>query len=430
MGRALIGDSLGFHLLIVIFGVGLPLLISLLELYGIATKRPRARALARTWAKALVILFIVGAVSGTIISLQLDLLWPKFMDFIGETAGLAFVLEGTFFMIEAVFLSVYMLSWDRFKPIWHWLCSVPIVIGSIGSAIFITSANAFMNNPQGFKLDAQGNPVDVNVAQALFTEATFTESFHSITAYICSTALVLLTIYVWLYMKKRHAADRSWMRKVMGGLAAVAVVFGILVAIAGDLSGQYLAREEPHKLAVAEALMETQTNAPLIMGGIIDGNEVKYGIEVPSLLSFLATHRFDAEVQGLDKIPPEDRPPLIIHYFFDGMVVIGAAIVVIPAAYLALRKWRPAWAHRKVVLIGLLACGPLALLATELGWMLTEIGRQPYAIYGVMRTSDAFTTSDAVMRLGILFPVCYVLLLTIAIIILRKFMHHEGMTKS
>ena len=428
-GRALMGDSLGFHLLIIMFGVGLPVLISLLELYGLIKKKPRALALAKVWAKALAILFVVGAVSGTIVSLQFDLVWPKFMSFVSKTVGLAFVLEGTMFMIEAVFLSIYLLSWNRVNRWLHWVFGLFIVVGSTGSALFITTANAFMNKPAGFQLDQAGNPININVADAIFTRASFVEVVHTLPAYLCGTALVMAAIYAWLYHKKRHEADRHWMKQVLAGLCAVGLLSGLALGITGDLSARYLHSEEPYKLAAAEGLMKTQKQAPLLIGGIVQEDSVKYAVPIPGMLSILAGHSINTEVQGLEATPRKDRPPVVIHYFFDAMVACGILIVILPLAFLAFYKWKPAWALGNPMLYGIVAAGFLAVAANEFGWLVTELGRQPYIIHGVMRVADAMTTSESVMHFAYLFPMFYILLLVALVIILRRTMNHNEVRK-
>lgn len=420
-GRALMGDSLGFHLIFIIFGIGLPLLICGMELYGILRKNARARALARTWSKALVILFIAGAMSGTVISLQFDLLWPTFMSFVSKTVGIAFAVEGIAFMVEALFLSIYMLSWDRFKPWIHWVCSLPIVAGSLLSAVFITMVNGFMNQPAGFSLASDGKtPTDIHVAQALLSPTSFAEIYHSVPAYILAATLVVLAVYAWMYLKKNHAGDRVWLRKLLIGLSGVALFFGLIVAISGDHAGKNIAEHQPAKLAAAEALYKTQANAPLILGGIVEGDQIKYGLQIPSLLSFLATNNFSAVVQGLDKVPPQDRPPIWVHYFFDGMAVIGILLIIVPAVFLLLARWRPRLAYGKTFLVTLIAFGPLAVVATEFGWMLTELGRQPFVIQHYLRTADALTTSAGVIRLAFIFPLFFVVLLILTVVVLRK----------
>lgn len=422
--RALIGDTLAFHLFFVLFGVGLPLIISGLEAYGIWKKKPRARALAHEWSKALVILFIAGAVSGTVVALQFGLLWPKFTEFSGQVVGLSFTLEGFAFLVEALFLSVYMLSWNKFKPLQHWLCSLPIILGSVGSAFAITTVNAWMNTPRGFELDGQGNPININTKEAIFNPAVTTEVTHSILAYFFATTLVLLMIYALIMWRKRPpAAALPRLKTLLAGLAAMAAIFGVLVGLAGHQSGQFLAKYEPAKLAAATGIHETQEGAPLLIGGIVDGDKVKYALEIPKFLSFLATGDFNGKITGLNEFKPEDRPPATVHYFFDGMVAIGIITTTLPLIYLALRKWRKKWAHAKLVLIALVACGPLGIIATELGWMLTEFGRQPYVIQGIMRTSEAATTSKSVVKFAYIFPIFYLILFVLTMLALKKGFH-------
>jgi cytochrome d ubiquinol oxidase subunit I len=352
------------------------------------------------------------------------------MSFIGKTIGLAFALEGTMFLIEALFLSVYMLSWNRIKGWYHWLIGLPVVLGSIGSAIFITSANAFMNAPAGFKFNANGQPIDIHVAQELFTKTMLFECVHSITAYFLCTTLVLVSIYAWLYRKKRHAKNRPWMRKVIVGLLGCALVFAVALAFTGDLSAKYLEQREPYKLAAMEGLMQTQTHAPLIIGGIVSGNKIINGIKIPSLLSFLADNNANGPVQGLDQTPAADRPSLVIHYFFDGMVLIDGLLVAVPALMLILNKFKKRWAWTRLNLIVLVICGGLAVIATEFGWMVTELGRQPYIIHGVMKVGDAMTTSSSVIQLGYIFPILFIILLTLTVLTLRKTMSHKELTES
>ncbi len=422
-GRRLIGDTLGFHLFFVLFGVALPLLICGLEAYSIWKKRPAARATAHEWSKALVVLFIAGAVSGTIVSMQFNLLWPIFTSLAGKVVGISFALEGFAFLIEALFLTIYMMSWKRFTLLQHWLCSLPIVLGSIGSAIAITTVNSWMNTPQGFKLDGHGNPIDINTRQAVFNPAAGTEVTHSILSYLFATTLVLLAIYAWIAWRHKKGRPGRRLQKMMVGLAALAVVFGVLVAFAGDQAGKFLAKNEPAKLAAIEGLQQTTTNAPLLVGGVVSGSEVKHAIKIPGLLSFLATGHFNGKVTGLNDIKPSDRPPVIIHYFFDGMVMIGMIGILIPGLYLIFKRWRPKWAHEKPMLIALFVCGFLGVIGAEFGWLVTEFGRQPYVIHGVLRTADAVTQNKAVIGLGETFPLLYIILLALTIFGLRKVFH-------
>lgn len=419
--RALIGDTLGFHLIFILFGVSLPAIISVAEGIGIWKKQPWLINLARSWSKALVILFIAGAVSGTIVSLQFSLLWPNFTSFAGKVVGISFALEGFAFLVEALFLSVYMLSWDKFKPVKHWLISLPVVLGSVTSAFFITTVNAWMNTPRGFKLDANGNPIDINTRQAVFNPSSGHEIAHSILSYFFATLLVLLAIYAWKNWRTKIALNvRPRLDLLMKYLAIATLVFGMLVVLSGDRSGKALAKDQPYKLAAAEGLYQTQNGAPLEIGGIVSDNQIKGAIKIPKLLSFLATGHFDGKVTGLNDVPKDERPPVVVHYFFDGMVAIGMITVFVPAFYLISSKWKKSWMNKKLMMISLVFCGVLGVLGAELGWMLTEFGRQPFVIRGVMRTTDAATTSQAALHLGYLLPLLYLVLFVVTYKALKK----------
>jgi len=420
-GRSLIADTLAFHLFFVLFGVGLPVLIAGLEGFSLYKKSSRAREIARSWSRALVVLFIAGALSGTIVSLQFNLIWPTFTTLAGKVVGVSFALEGFAFLVEALFLSVYMLSWDRFKPIWHWLIGCVVALSALASAFFITTVNAWMNTPQGFRLDSHGNPIDINTRKAVFSPAAKTEISHSILAYLFAATLALLAVYAWMLWRRRlSAVAKTNAKKMMIGLAAVALVLGLAVGFAGDKSGKFDAAYEPYKLAAAEGLQNNQTNAPLLIGGIVQGSHVKDAVKIPKALSFLATGHFNGTVQGINSTPANERPPVTVHYFFDGMVSIGIISVLAPMVYLIARwrKWR--WAHSRGLLGLIVLCGILGIVAAELGWMVTEFGRQPFVIRGVMRVSDAVTHSRAVIGFGELLPVFYVILFVLTVIGLRR----------
>lgn len=420
-GRSLIADTLAFHLFFVLFGVGLPVMIAGLEGFSIYKKSARAREIARSWSRALVILFIAGALSGTIVSLQFSLLWPVFTTLAGKVVGVSFALEGFAFLIEALFLSVYMLSWDRFKPVWHWTIGVVVALSALTSAFFITTVNAWMNTPRGFRLDAQGNPIGINTRQAVFNPAAKTEISHSVLAYLLSAALCLLAVYAWItWRRKLSVAAKKRAYKLMAGLACVSIVLALAVGAAGDQAGKFLARNEPYKLAAAEGLQHTQAGAPLLIGGVVEGGQVKHAIKIPKALSFLATGHTNGVVQGIDATSSSARPPLVIHYFFDGMVLIGTLAVLVPGLY-ALAYWRHwHWFNRRWLLVSLVATGVLGIVAAELGWMLTEFGRQPYAVRGVLSVSQAVTKSRAAIGMAEIFPVLYVILFALTIVALRR----------
>ena len=421
--RSLIADTLGFHIIFAALGVGLPLLVSSTELFGLLTKRPRAVGLAHTWSKALVILFIAGAVSGTIVSLQFSLLWPTFMALAGKVVGVAFALEGFAFLIEALFLGVYMLGWNRLRPWAHWLCSLPLVLGSMASAYFITSVNGWMNTPQGFQLNAAGNPININARKAVFNPAAGTEARHSILAYVFATVLVVMAVYAWIAWRHSVAQKvQPHLHKLLLALAALAIVVGLLLGLAGDQAGKFDAVHEPYKIAAAEGVQNTTVGAPLQIGGIYKNGQLVDAIKIPKLLSWLATGHTNGRVIGLQTYAVNQRPPLVIHYFFDAMVLIGIVGIVMPLLYLV-GKWKKTWLSSKLLLCGLVVCGILGFMGIEFGWMLTEFGRQPYVVRGVMLTNQASTTSKAAIQFGYVFPLFYIALFILSWKALRKVVH-------
>ncbi len=423
-GRTLMGDSLGFHIMFALLGVGLPLLISLAELIGILKQDDEWYATARRWSFAMGTLFVIGGISGMIISFQLSLLWPAFMAIAGQVIGLPFFLEGFAFFIEAIFLGIYLFSWDRFGTWTHWLCSLPLVIGSASSAFFITTANAFMNSPQGFTL-SNGVVSDIHPWKAMFNPAVPYETSHSILAYYLTSALAVASIYALLMLRsevRTNAAKFAYYKKIVSFLMMLALGFVAITGILGDLSGKYIAENEPIKFAAAESLFHTQAYAPLAIGGVLHGASLVGAIEIPGMLSLLSFGSASTVVRGLDAFDPSQWPPLFIHYPLDLMIAIGVAIggICILFAFLFYITRLRAWAFSRPMLSLIVIAGPLSFIAVECGWMVTEIGRQPYVIRGIMTTEQAFTTSPNVTTFGYIFPSLYMVLFAVAYWVLRR----------
>lgn len=421
-GRALIGDSLMFHLLFITFGVGMPLLIGLLEYMAIRTGDTKWRQTAHQWSKVFVLLFITGAISGTMIAVQLSVVWSRFMAIAGPVMGFAFFTEGLAFFVEAAFLGLYMLTWDRLKGWRHLALLIPVGLGAAASAFLIISVNAWMNSPRGFRLE-NGLPVDAEPLVAMFNPALFTTYTHTVVTFILTAAASAAAYYAWCWLRQPKARTAHH-AQVMGLMLGVMLVMGVLMGVTGDASAKYIAEYEPAKLAAAEALFTTTSSAPLTIGGwLVDG--AWHGtIAIPGLLSWLATGDASATITGLDQIPKTDWPPLEVHYFFDGMVAIGAGLLGVIAVY-----WLLYWRRRKLttsrpMLWALVAAGPLAMVALQLGWLVTEIGRQPYTIAGHLLTQDAITTSPGVVRAAVIFPVLYVLMLVVTLWVLVR--QHQG----
>lgn len=420
LSRLLTAITLCFHIIMATVGVGIPIFFSLAELIGIKKKDPHYHLLARRWARAYLIVVAVGVVTGTIIGLQLSLLWPKFMQAAGQIISLPLFLETFAFFFEAIFLGIYLYTWDRFKPIYHWLLSLPIIVGASASAFFITTANAFMNTPQGFDIE-NGLFTNIQPLVAMFNPATPSKVAHVLTSAYLTSAFILAAISAYFILKgKSHVYYKKALHLTMIGC----FVFGMATVLNGDFAGKFLAKYQPEKLAAAEWHFETETRAKLILGGILDEEEqtARYALNIPLGLSILAYNTPDAEVIGLNEFPEELWPPLFIHQFFNLMIFIGMYLLAVAAAYFMFNyftRFNPLqpWLLRLIVL-----GGPLAILAIEFGWIMTEVGRQPWILRGFMKVSEGVTTNPYVFEMLILFSLLYMMLaILLPYILIRLF---------
>ncbi len=407
--RILTELTLAFHIIFATIGVGVPVMIALAEWTGIRRKDHYYLLLARRWARGFVITVAVGVVTGTAIGLQLNLLWPSFMRVAGQAIALPLFMETFAFFFEAIFLGIYLYTWDRFKKqITHFLLVIPVVIGSSASAFFITTVNSFMNTPQGFRLE-NGEIVDIQPLAAMFNPATPTKVSHVLASSYMTSAFVLAAIAAYAMLKKRN---HLYHKKALKLTMISALVFSLATALIGDLSGKFLAKYQPEKLAAAEWHFETESHAPLVMGGILtEDNEIKYGLKIPYALSILAHGNPVSEVQGLNETPEDLQPPLYVHYLFDMMVAIGIFLTVLSALYIWMQRKvksgnaAPRWMLRLIVW-----SGPLAIAAIECGWVFAEVGRQPWILRGYMKTFEGATTSNHVDTMLILFCFLYLVL--------------------
>ncbi|MFS3928208.1 cytochrome ubiquinol oxidase subunit I [Priestia flexa] len=416
--RILTGLTLAVHTIFSTLGVGVPLLIALAEWIGIKRNDEHYHLLARRWARGYIITVAVGVVTGTAIALQLSLLWPNFMQVAGQTISFPLFLETFAFFFEAIFLGIYLYTWDRFKnKMYHLLLLIPAALGATASGFFITTVNSFMNAPLGFTYE-NGVLSNINPIAAMFNPATPTKVSHVLSSAYLTSAFVLAAIAAFAILRGR---DHVYHKKALHLSMVVAFVFAIVTALVGDLSGKYLANYQPEKLAAAEWHFETMEEASLILGGILtEDNEVKYALEIPYALSILAHGTPGAEVIGLEEYPEEDWPPLVVHYMFDLMVAIGMGLALISFIYIVMKKkksWNPL---NKPLLSLIVVGGPLAMLAIEAGWFFTEEGRQPWIIRGVMRTAEGATTSQHVDIMLYLFAALYVILIVSAVTVLIR----------
>ncbi|MDQ2905683.1 MAG: cytochrome ubiquinol oxidase subunit I [Ktedonobacteraceae bacterium] len=418
--RVQMGTSLAFHIIFSVLGVGLPLLLCIAEGLALRRKDPVWMALTRRWARAAAILFAIGAVSGTIISFELGLLWPTYTKFSGAIIGLPFVLEGFAFFMEAIFLGLYLYGWERLSPRVHWLCSFPIWISGLASAWFIVSANSWMNTPAGFQIQ-HGRVTGIDPVQAIFNPSTPYETVHMILACYVATGFGVAAVYAVAMLRgKRDEYRRKGLMLAMG----MALIATPLQIVSGDFNARFLVDAQPAKLAAMEGLFKTENGVALRIGGLADPQtgQVYYALEIPNGLSILATGDPNSTIKGLDAFPRSDWPnTTIVHSSFDGMVGSGFFVLFIAAVFWLLYLLRKrAVPEQRLLLWGIVLSGPLAFLAVELGWMVTEIGRQPWTIYGYLRTKDAVTTAPGLNITFLVFVCIYVILAVTLIWMLRR----------
>ena len=388
--------SFAVHIPLVCFGVAFPALVLGMEWLGRRRGDPLLLALARRWSKAMIALFAVGVVTGTILSFELGLLWPEFMATYGDVFGLAFALEAFSFFVEAIFIAIYVYGWDRLSPRAHMLAGIPVVIAGFSGSLMVISVNGWMNHPSGFRLE-NGRAVDVEPIDALFGNAYFWhEMVHMYLAAFLVAGFVTASVYAVARLRGRR--DR-YVRVAMAVPLVVAAIAAPAQVVVGDWAAREVAENQPTKLAAFEGLGHTEAGAPIHIGGWYDEQrgEVRYGIAVPRLLSLLAFHDPDATVQGLDRVPPEDRPPVnVVRVAFFTMVGIGTLMAIFGVALLVVLWRRRALPEGRWFLRTVVALGPLSVAALIAGWVTTEVGRQPWVVYGHMRTEEAVTGADAI----------------------------------
>jgi cytochrome d ubiquinol oxidase subunit I len=363
------------------------------------------------------VLFAVGAVSGTILSFELGILWPGLMATFGSVIGLPFAIEGIAFFVEAIFIGIYLYGWDRLPPRAHLASGIPIVLGGVASAWFVVTANAWMHQPTGFRLE-DGRVVDVDPWAAMLNPATPVMTTHMILAAFMVAGFGVASVYAWGLLKGRR--DRHHVLGFLIPFTVAAIVTPVQIGV-GDWAARFLAQRQPVKLAAIEGLYETQRGAPLSIGGIPVDGELRWAIRIPNGLSLLAHHDPDAEITGLEAFPPADRPPVApVHLGFQVMVAIGTGLLALGTWFAVARLRGRTIPRSRWFLRGALAAGPAAAVALEAGWITTEVGRQPWIVFGVMRVEEAVTSAPDI-RFGLYALVLVYSLLTVATIaVLRR----------
>ncbi|MBI1902517.1 MAG: cytochrome ubiquinol oxidase subunit I [Planctomycetia bacterium] len=417
--RLLMALTLAFHIVFASLGVGLPVLLLLAEWRYLRSRDELWKTLARRWSKAFAVLFAVGAVSGTVLSFELGMLWPEFVRRYGSVIGLPFTLEAFAFFLEAIFAGIYFYGWDRLRPWAHWWSGVPIALGGVASAWFVVAANAWMNVPQGFRVE-NGVVADADPIAAMLNPATGAQTVHMIVAAYLVTGFLVASYYA---LSRLRGKATAYGRRAMGlGLVLGCVLAPVQVGV-GHWMAQVVARTQPVKLAAMEGQFQTQAGAPLRLGGVPDAEArvTRYAVEIPGGLSWLAYADTDAVVRGLDEFPRQDTPPvLIVHVSFQVMVLVGMFLVALAGWGLVPRAWRRAARTSRAWLWVVAAAGPLSVLGLEAGWIVTEVGRQPWIVQGHMRTAAAATGAPGVGWVLAAAAAIYAILAVGTIVVLRR----------
>jgi cytochrome d ubiquinol oxidase subunit I len=388
--------TLATHVLLVPLGVALPTLTLLMEAIGIWRKDPTAITIARRWSVVMAVQFAVGAVTGTILSFEFGILWPRMMGRFGSAFGLGFAIEGLAFFVEAIFIGIYLYGWRRLPPRLHFLLGLALPPAGLLGAFGVLSANAWMNTPGGVTLD-NGRVIDVDVIATLFTRALGYEFWHFLIAIYITAGFVVASVYAvaWLRGRRDH-----YQRLAFAVPFTVAALLTPVQLVVGDLAARAISQDQPAKFAAVEITWVTRDQNPEVIGGFIDSNgDVHLGVAIPSFDSILVGYSPSTVVKGLTSFPAADRPSIveanITHLAFDTMVGLGSAGAALSLWYVvvaATRRRLPEskWFYRLAAL-----AGAGSYVAVETGWVTTEVGRQPWIVTGVMRVADAVTNAPA-----------------------------------
>jgi cytochrome bd ubiquinol oxidase subunit I len=422
--RSQMAMSLAFHIIFAVVGIGMPLLMVVAERRWLHTGDQVYLELAKRWSKGTAIMFAVGAVSGTVLSFELGLLWPGFMEFAGPIFGMPFSLEGFAFFVEAIFLGIYLYGWEKLSAGAHLWAGIVVAVSGALSGIFVVIANAWMNTPTGFTM-VDGQPTGIDPIAAIFNPAALTQTIHMTLAAYAATGFGVAGIHAFLLLRK---PGNTFHRRALSVALLVGGPAALLQPLSGDRSAKMVAVHQPAKLAAMESHFRTESGAALVLGGIPDmeTQQTRYAIRLPYLLSVLAHGDPHAEVTGLDRIPRDEWPNVpLVHLSFQFMVGLGTFMMFI-TAWAAWRVHR----HRDLAgsrpfLWGTALATPMGFLAVEAGWMVTELGRQPWIVHGVMRTADAVTPMP-----GLVVPFTFFTLLYCALSVAVVWLMYRQIAKS
>jgi cytochrome d ubiquinol oxidase subunit I len=416
--RSQMAFTLGFHIILASLGVALPALMLIANYRGLRHDDPDALKLAQRWSKAVAVTFAVGAVTGTVLSFEFGLLWPAFTGRFGQVFGVLFAIEGIFFFLEAIFIAIYIFGWKHLSPWTHFWTGVPVAVTGLGGAYSVVAVNSWMNQPQGFS-PTTGDVTSVEPWKVIFNPAVPYEVPHMILAAYLVTGFLVASIYAVGLLRGRR--DRIHRLGLLIPLTVACIITPIQFAV-GDSAARAIAKDQPIKFAGMECVEQTSTDVTEYIFGRCTPNGVKGGIGIPGFDSFLVGWSTSTQVIGLDSVPPDDRPPdnTMLHWSFDIMVGICTLLILL-GAWLGIGWWRKRdfpqsrWFLRSVAVSGI-----ASIVALECGWIVTEVGRQPWIVYNVMRTSDAVTQASGIWVTFALVLALYVVLGVALVVTLRS----------
>ncbi len=389
--RSQMAVSLGFHIIFSCIGIAMPFFMAASHAKWLLTKEQVYFDLTKAWLRGVAIFFAVGAVSGTVLSFELGLLWPEFMKHAGPIVGLPFSMEGTAFFLEAIAIGIYLYGWGKLPPWLHWSTGIIVGLSGVASAFFVICANGWMNAPAGFIWE-NGAATNIDPIAAMFNKAAIPEAIHMVIAAFEAVGFAVAGVHAWRLL--RNIGSNNFHKKGMIIALFFASIFAIIQPLSGDMLAKVTAQIQPLKLAAMEAHYNTETPASLLIGGVVKEKEerVDYAIKIPALLSFLSYGDFHATVKGIKDFPKEERPPIaVVHYAFVFMIMLGSILAVVGATYFFLLIKKRATLFKPWFLKLLVLLTPTGFLAIEAGWVVTEVGRQPWIIYGIMKTKDSLT---------------------------------------
>jgi cytochrome d ubiquinol oxidase subunit I len=417
VAREQMAFTLGFHIILASLGVAFPAITLIANYRGWRKGDDDAMELARRWSKVMAVTFAVGAVTGTVLSFEFGLLWPGFVSRFGDVFGVPFAIEGIFFFVEAIFIAIYLYGWKRLSTKAHFWTGVPIVIAGLGGALSVVSANSWMNQPTGFTL-SHGKVTSVDPLSAIFNNAMPYEVPHMILAAYILTGFLVASVYAVGMLRGRR--DRRHRVGFLIPFTVAAIATPIQFAV-GDTAARAVAKDQPVKFAAMECVQQTHRDVTEYLGGVCTSDGVKGGLGIPGFDSFLVGFSTNTKVTGLDSVPPSDRPPAntLLHLAFDAMVGICTLLIGL-GAWLGVAWWRrrdlpkSRWFLRAAAL-----AGAASIVALECGWIVTEVGRQPWIVYDILRTKDAVTTAGGVPVMFAAILVLYAVVGTVAVMVLR-----------